>query len=421
MARLACYALIFRKIMRLLFLLLFLVLIDFYAFQAIRVVFNGATPSTKQSVRVLFFSLNALMLAFTLAYAAGWIENWGKVTLTLLRSLVFIAYFSKFLVLPFLLIEDLYRGIRWVIDLVQPRDSFDPSRSRFISQLGLMIGAIPLVSLTYGIFRNAYRFKLRSSQVKIPGLPPELLGLRIVQISDIHSGSFLYPEDVAKAVDLVNQQKPDLVFFTGDLVNNTADEVIPLLPILKKIQARYGVFSVLGNHDYGDYVRWDSPEQKTENLRQLKDYHRQLGWTLLTNENRVITIEGRQVAIIGVENYSTHLRFPKYGNLKAAYQGSEKADLKLLLSHDPSHWTYEVTSRFPDIAITFSGHTHGFQFGVEIPGFIRWSPVQYVYKEWAGLYQKGSQSLYVNRGLGHLGYPGRVGILPEVTCLDCTT
>jgi predicted MPP superfamily phosphohydrolase len=268
------------------------------------------------------------------------------------------------------------------------------------------------------MLRNAYRFQLRHTKISIDRLPEALSGLKIVQISDIHSGSFLYPESVQKAVEIINQQHADLIFFTGDLVNNTADEVIPLLPILSKIKATYGVFSILGNHDYGDYVRWDSPEKKQENLNQLKRYHKELGWQLLTNANRIVSIHGKQIGIVGVENYSTHMRFPKYGNLQASFSGIENTHLKLLLSHDPSHWAHEVITQFKDIAITFSGHTHGFQFGVEIPGIIQWSPIQYVYKQWAGLYKNGNQMLYVNRGLGHLGYPGRVGILPEITLIE---
>jgi predicted MPP superfamily phosphohydrolase len=287
-----------------------------------------------------------------------------------------------------------------------------------LSQFGIFIGAIPLISLTYGIFRNAYRFQLRQSKIKIDQIPSELIGLKIIQISDIHSGSFLYPEEVNKAVEIINNQSADLVFFTGDLVNNTADEVIPLLPVLSKIKAKYGVYSILGNHDYGDYVRWENSDKKQENLDRLKLYHKELGWQLLTNENRIVNINGKEIGIIGVENFSTHMRFPKYGKLKESFSGVENTSLKLLLSHDPSHWAHEVITEFKDIAITFSGHTHGFQFGVEIPGIIQWSPIQYVYKQWAGLYKKGNQMLYVNRGLGHLGYPGRVGILPEVTLIE---
>lgn len=404
--------------MRIFFLVIFLISVDLYAYQALKVVFANQSLSAKTWSKAVYFSLNILMISFSVAYTSGLLADWDKVVLTLLRSLVFITYLSKFLVLPFLFIDDIIRLLQWVIDYFKPNESFNSSRSRFLSQFGLFIGAIPLISLTYGIFRNAYRFQLRKTQVNIKGISTQLLGLKIIQISDIHAGSFLYPNEVKKAVDIINDQEADLVFFTGDLVNNTADEVVPLLPILKNIKAKYGVFSVMGNHDYGDYVPWENAEKKQANLNQLKQYHKELGWSLLTNEHNVVEINGKKVGIIGVENYSTHMRFPKYGKLKESYAGVENTDLKLLLSHDPSHWSHEVLTEFKDIAITFSGHTHGFQFGVEIPGIIQWSPIQYVYKQWAGLYKKGNQMLYVNRGLGHLGYPGRVGILPEVTLIE---
>jgi predicted MPP superfamily phosphohydrolase len=404
--------------MRTLFLIIFLILIDLYAYQALKVVIANSSLSAKTWSKLLFFSLNILMISFTIAYTSGLIEDWDKVSLTILRSLIFIAYLSKFLVLPFLFIDDVIRGFLYIFDFFKPNQAFNASRSRFLSQFGIFIGAIPLISLTYGIFRNAYRFQLRQTKIKIDQIPSELIGLKIIQISDIHSGSFLYPEEVNKAVEIINNQSADLVFFTGDLVNNTADEVIPLLPVLSKIKAKYGVYSILGNHDYGDYVRWENSDKKQENLDRLKLYHKELGWQLLTNENRIVNINGKEIGIIGVENFSTHMRFPKYGKLKESFSGVENTSLKLLLSHDPSHWAHEVITEFKDIAITFSGHTHGFQFGVEIPGFIQWSPIQYVYKQWAGLYKNGNQMLYVNRGLGHLGYPGRVGILPEVTLIE---
>jgi len=404
--------------MRTLFLIIFLILIDLYAYQALKVVISNSSLSAKTWSKLLFFSLNILMISFSIAYTSGLLEDWDKVSLTILRSLIFIAYLSKFLVLPFLFIDDVIRGFLFIFDFFKPNQAFNASRSRFLSQFGIFIGAIPLISLTYGIFRNAYRFQLRQSKIKIDQIPSELIGLKIIQISDIHSGSFLYPEEVNKAVEIINNQSADLVFFTGDLVNNTADEVIPLLPVLSKIKAKYGVYSILGNHDYGDYVRWENSDKKQENLDRLKLYHKELGWQLLTNENRIVNINGKEIGIIGVENFSTHMRFPKYGKLKESFSGVENTSLKLLLSHDPSHWAHEVITEFKDIAITFSGHTHGFQFGVEIPGFIQWSPIQYVYKQWAGLYKNGNQMLYVNRGLGHLGYPGRVGILPEVTLIE---
>ncbi|MCB0641956.1 MAG: metallophosphoesterase, partial [Phaeodactylibacter sp.] len=262
--------------------------------------------------------------------------------------------------------------------------------------------------------------KVHRTNVAIRNLPAELSGLRIVQISDIHSGSFTFKEPVRHAIELINKEQADLVFFTGDLVNNTADETEPYLDVFDKIQSRFGVFSVLGNHDYGDSVRWGSAAEKAANLNRLKDIHKGLGWDLLVNEHRLIPIRGAQVAVIGVENYSAKARFPKCGDLSKAYAGCAGLPLQLLLSHDPSHWEEQVLKDYPEIQLTFSGHTHGMQFGVEIPGWIKWSPIQYMYKQWAGLYRQGEQFLYVNRGLGFLGYPGRVGILPEITVLELT-
>jgi hypothetical protein len=404
--------------MRLIIFTGILLAIDLYAFQAFRTATQNWSVNWRLALSIIYWLVPVLMLAYLLAAQADYTEHWPKTVTTLARSFFFIAYFSKFLIASVILADDLRRGSMWVYEKIAGREPFDYSRSRFLSNMGLILGGIPFVSLTYGILRNPYRFKLYSQKVKIEGLPETLQGLRIVQISDIHSGSFLYRDPVTAAVDLINAQQPDLVFFTGDLVNNVASEMERFTDVFDKIQAKYGVFSILGNHDYGDYVSWESPEKKAQNMEQLKKTHRQMGWQLLLNEHRMLNIKGENVAVIGVENYSTHLRFPKYGKLEQAHKGTQNAALRLLLSHDPSHWKGQVIQDFQDIDITFSGHTHGMQFGVEIPGVFKWSPIQYVYKEWAGLYSSGRQHLYVNRGLGHLGYPGRVGILPEVTLLE---
>lgn len=395
-----------------------LLAIDIYAFQAFRTATQSWAVAWRMVVNVLYWLIPVLMLSYLIAAQAGYTEHWPKTLTTLARSFFFIAYFSKFLVASVILADDLRRGSMWLYEKIAGREPFDYSRSKFLANMGIILGSIPFISLTYGILRNPYRFKLYRQKVKIAGLPESLQGLRIVQISDIHSGSFLYRDPVMAAVDLINAQQPDLVFFTGDLVNNVATEMERFTDIFDKVKSRYGVFSILGNHDYGDYVRWDSPEDKAQNMEQLKKIHRQMGWQLLLNEHKIITANGENIAVIGVENYSTHLRFPKYGKLHQACEGIRPSALRLLLSHDPSHWKGQIIKEFPDIDITFSGHTHGMQFGVEIPGFFKWSPIQYVYKEWAGLYTSGKQHLYVNRGLGHLGYPGRVGILPEVTLLE---
>lgn len=400
--------------MRLIILIAILLAFDGYAFLALRAIAQSWAPYLRSIVYTLYWLVPVGLIAFI----TGGTEGWPKDTVMIVRTLFFIIYISKMLVGAVLLIDDLRRLGVFVYNKVGVGGSYDPSRSKFMAQLGVFLGAIPFFSLLYGMWRNPYRYRLFQETVRLPNLPPELEGLRIVQISDIHSGSFLHKEPVRNAVDLINAQSPDLVFFTGDLVNNKASEAQPFIDVFDKIQAKHGIYSVLGNHDYGDYVRWGSTEEKHANMELLKSIHQQLGWDLLLNEHRKVRIGGAEVAVIGVENYSTHPRFPKYGDLQRAAAGTDGAALKVLLSHDPSHWEGEILEKHKDIALTFSGHTHGMQFGVEIPGWVKWSPIKYVYKQWAGLYQRGTQYLYVNRGLGYLGYPGRVGILPEITLVE---
>lgn len=404
--------------MRLLITILFVLLLDWYAFQAVRTLAQNWTPV----MRVLAYSLHWMvpiaLAAWMLASANEMTTGAGKNFLTVVRTLFFIIYISKILVVSILFIDDLRRVGLVAYNYFAGTTGYNASRSRFVAQMSIFMGGIPFVSLLYGMIRNPYRYTLFKETVQLKNLPEALDGLRIVQISDIHSGSFLLKEPVENAIRMINQQKADLVFFTGDLVNSIATEVEPFIDIFSGVRARYGVYSVLGNHDYGDYHRWASPEDKEQNFENLKNAHRQMGWDLLLNENRLVEVNGEKVAVLGVENYSAHPRFPKYGDLKKAHAGTEEAPLKLLLSHDPTHWDEQVTKDYSDIALTFSGHTHGMQFGVEIPGLFKWSPIKYVYKNWAGLYRDKEQYLYVNRGLGYLGYPGRVGILPEVTVVE---
>lgn len=405
---------------RIIFLLILILLIDVYAYQAFRLLWQNATASWRLTGQVLYWAIPVMVLIYTGLAFSGQTEGWGKALTTYIPAAIFVLYVSKFLVIPPLLIDDLRRGIQWLAGFFSDTSTANTGRSRFLAQAGILLGSLPFVSLTYGMIRNPYRYQLFSKKVQVPDLPESLEGLKIVQISDIHSGSFTFREPVQQAIDMINAQEADLVFFTGDLVNDRAQEMEPFKDMFANIRSRYGVFSVLGNHDYGDYHNWPSKEAKEENFRQLLTTHADMGWRLLRNEHEKVAINGEKVAIIGVENYSAHPRFPRHGDLTQAYRGAENAALKLLLSHDPSHWQYEVTKAFQDIALTFSGHTHGMQFGIEIPGFLKWSPVKYVYKQWAGLYTEGRQQLYVNRGLGFLGYPGRVGILPEITCLQLT-
>jgi len=223
--------------------------------------------------------------------------------------------------------------------------------------------------------------------------------------------------DMQKAIEIILQQKADIIFITGDLVNDRTAEINPFMDTLSKIKAPMGVFSIMGNHDYGDYAKWDSQGEKDKNLQDIIEANAQLGWKLLMNENVILEKNNSEIVLIGVENWGGNLHFPKYGNMEKAYRGAEKYPVKLLLSHDPSHWNMEIIEKYKDIDLTFSGHTHGFQFGIEVPG-LKWSPSQYIYKQWAGLYSEGKQQIYVNRGLGFLGYPGRIGILPEITVME---
>lgn len=405
--------------MRLFLLLAILLSLDLYVFQGIRFLASGWTATTRNIVYGLYWLIPIILVISLLLVSSGQQIDWNKPAFNFLRAFLFIAYFSKLVIGGILLIDDIRRlFFAGYHSLAGSSGTVNLGRSRFLTQFGILMGSIPFLSLTYGIIRNPYRYQLFSQKVRIPGLPEALAGLKIIQISDIHSGSFTLKDPLKRAIEMINEQQPDLVFFTGDLVNNEAREMEPYLDVFDKIDAKYGVYSVLGNHDYGDYIRWESREAKMHNMERLYATHQRLGWQLLRNENRVLDINGHQVAVLGVENYSAHPRFPKYGDLDAAHQGAEHASLKLLLSHDPTHWEDQVVKDFRDVAITFSGHTHGMQFGVEIPGWFKWSPIQYIYKQWAGLYEREGQYLYVNRGFGFLGYPGRVGILPEITLLE---
>ena len=291
-----------------------------------------------------------------------------------------------------------------------------PSRRRFISALALGIAALPFGALLYGMFRGKYRYKVLEYVLTFEDLPEAFDGYKISQISDIHSGSFDNAEKIAYGIDLINQQQSDVLFFTGDLVNNTASEMEPWMSAFSKLKAKDGVFSVLGNHDYGDYVSWTSPEAKEANLNRLKEIQQEMGFKLLLNEHKYIERNGEKIAIVGVENWGKG-GFKKAGDLNKAIAEIKENDFKILLSHDPSHWEAEVIPHAQHFHLTLSGHTHGMQFGIEIPGWIKWSPVKWRYKQWAGIYKELGQYINVNRGFGFLGYPGRVGIWPEITVI----
>ncbi|MCF8238426.1 MAG: metallophosphoesterase [Saprospiraceae bacterium] len=407
--------------LRILVLAVVLLVIDLYVFQPFQTVTSPLERPVRLALYTLFWLIPVVAIFWLVANEWGWIEHVQIHRYrSIFQSALFLIYICKVIVLPFILIDDLRRSAAWVMGLFSSEPSYLPGRSKFISTLGMAAGLLPFSMLMYGMWRNPYRYKIHHALLPVSGLPKAWEGLRIVQISDIHSGSFTLIEPVEHAIQMIQDLKPDLVLFTGDLVNTQAQEMKPFMSMFSKIRAPEGVYSILGNHDYGDYHRWPTEAAKRKNFQDLVDTHAQLGWDLLRNEHRILNIRGEELALIGVENFSTHARFPKYGDLQKSLTGCEHIPMKLLMSHDPSHWDDQVKGQHKDIFLTLSGHTHGMQFGVEIPGWIKWSPIQYVYKQWAGLYEAGNQYLYVNRGLGFLGYPGRVGILPEITLIELT-
>lgn len=403
--------------MRFLILGIVLILFDIYAFQAIKYTTSSIYLPIKWSIFIVYWLITVAGIIYFYMLGSRRITREYSHFMTLARSFLIILALSKFVLVIGVSIDDIRRFFTILINAFSPLD-LSTTRSVYLLNTFNLFSIIPLVLLTYGMIRNPYRYRIFHKHIFNSKWPQTLDGLRIVQISDIHAGSFGKHSPIDRAVKMINNLKPDLVFFTGDLVNNQASELTPFISVFKMIEAKYGVYSILGNHDYGDYISWPNYASKEANLQQLVGYHNELGWKLLKNAHDIIQVGDESIAIIGVENYSVNDRFTKYGNLTKAYQGTEEINLKLLLSHDPSHWRHEVTEKFKDIFITFSGHTHGMQFGIEISDVFKWSPIKYVYKEWAGLYHLGNQYLYVNRGFGFLGYPGRVGILPEITCLD---
>ncbi|MEX0967444.1 MAG: metallophosphoesterase [Bacteroidia bacterium] len=406
--------------------IILMLLIDIYVFQALRTVTNESSLFTRRIVYTAFWTLTTLSLSVILAALLTDFTSWPKLYRTYLPALVLVLYISKIPALLFIFTDDLWRGMQWVVHLfyegterIQQGDIAGPkiSRSQFLNIAALMASGFLFSTFFYGMVRGAYDFRVKRIKIRLPNLPGNFDGMKIVQISDIHTGSFTTNNPLEKAVKLINRQKADMVFFTGDLVNNVSQEAERFKSTLSGVQADEGIYSILGNHDYGDYAQWPSEKEKHENLERMKAIHREMGWTLLLDENRIVTRAGEKMAVLGVQNWSANTRFRKYGNLATAHAGTEDIPFKLLLSHDPSHWGAEVTEKYHDIDVTFSGHTHGMQFGIDIPG-LKWSPVQYVYKQWSGLYEKGRQMLYVNRGLGFLGYPGRVGMWPEITVFE---
>jgi uncharacterized protein len=417
-------------------------LIDLYVYQALRFLFRESSATAQRTLTWSFWGFSALSLTTYLLMLTLPPDAVGRITRTMLTFAVAIAYFSKFITIIILFMGDVVRFFAWVwaqitggmigkpdtppaTDLNVPARDETISRSDFLVKTALAAGTLPLVAFSWGIISGAHDYRIRRVTLRLKNLPRSFDGLTVAQLSDIHSGSFFNKVAVKGGVDMLLREKPDLVFFTGDLVNSRADEVTDYLDIFDKVRAPLGVFSTLGNHDYGAYVQWPSREAQRQNVQNVVKAHKLMGWNPLMDENHILTENGDKLAIIGVQNLGFGPAALRAGDLAKAYRGAEDYPVKLLLSHDPTHWDAEVRKDYPDIDVQFSGHTHGAQFGVEV-GDYKWSPVKYFYRQWAGLYKEptkagGEQTLYVNRGYGYIGYPGRVGILPEITIFTLKT
>lgn len=394
--------------------LVVVVLLEVYAFQAFRTLIKS------RAFFAFYFITSALALLFIVYQLFHFDRTVGQTPKTLATfGLLLLLYVPKLLITIILFSEDVFRFFAGIIRLFSAENStpFLDDRRRFVSQLALGVAAIPFASFLYGMTKGKYNFKVIRQTLFFEDLPEAFDGLTITQISDIHSGSFDNPEKIAYAIDLINQQNSDLFLFTGDIVNTHATEMDPWISTFQKIKPhKYGSFSVLGNHDYGAYVKWASDAKRAANFEAIKAIHSKINLKLLLNEHVKIKNEGQEIVLIGVENWGKN--FAQVGDLNLAASGLKPSDFKILMSHDPSHWNEKVQHDAKHFHLTLSGHTHGLQFGIEIPGWIKWSPVQYVYKQWAGLYENKKRYLYVNRGFGFHAYPGRVGIMPEITVFE---
>ncbi len=400
--------------MRWILFIIFYILIDIYAFQAVR------TLARNSWIHGVYVLLSILILA-ALIYQ---ISNMGAGKVMDINTMyvfgIFLTFFvPKLIIVVFMFGEDIGRFFTGIFMKVAGSDEaqFMASRRKFVSTIALGIAAIPFASLLYGMIQGKYNYKVLKYVLEFEDLPGEFDGFALTQISDIHSGSFDNRNKVEYAINLINEQKSDVILFTGDLVNNIADEMNDWKQLFSTLKAPHGVFSVLGNHDYGDYVKWESDSEKAGNLQNLKKLQKDMGWNLLLNENRYLKKNGQKIALIGVENWGEN-GFKQAGDLDKACQGISHDDFKILMSHDPSHWQSKVKKDPRHFHLTLSGHTHGMQFGIEIPGILKWSPIKYRYKNWAGIYEEFGRFINVNRGFGFLGYPGRVGIWPEITVIQ---
>ncbi|WP_396193841.1 metallophosphoesterase [Flavobacterium sp.] len=400
---------------RWIFFFIFVAIVEVYAFQALK------TITKTRWILVTYQVISLLAILYIVYQFTQFDRKVGQNSKTLITfGLLLLLFIPKLILTAIMLLEDVFRVFSGTIThFLGDNDSgsFLPDRRRFVSQLALVMAAIPFSSLLYGMTKGKYNFRVIKQTLFFPDLPEDFDGFTITQISDIHSGSFDNEEKINYAIDLINEQNADMILFTGDIVNTHATEMHPWIDSFNRIKPHaFGKYSVLGNHDYGEYIQWPSEAAKVQNFQDIKDLHRQIGFNLLLNQHAKIKKGNSEIALVGVENWGKN--FKQAGDLNKASEGLTQEDFKILMSHDPSHWEYEVKHDEKHYHLTLSGHTHGLQFGIEIPGIIQWSPVQYVYKQWAGLYENLGRYVYVNRGFGFHAYPGRVGIWPEITVFE---
>ena len=401
-------------VFRIILLCLILLIIELYTFQVFKTVLKS------KPVLHTILGVSILVLIYIVYAFSQFNRSVGQTQQTMFTmALLLIVYVPKLILTLVLLGEDIFRlsaaTINYFVDYDNSSD-FLKSRRKFVSQIGLGIAAVPFLSLIYGITIGKYNYKVIKQSIFFPDLPDAFDGFTITHISDIHSGSFDNSEKINYAIDLVNEQNSDLILLTGDIVNTHAKEMHPWIETFNRIKTHeYGKYSVLGNHDYGEYVTWPNSAAKEENFQAIKQLYSDIDFKLLLNEHTFIEKGGQKIALVGVENWGKN--FKQAGDLNKAAGQLNKEEFKILMSHDPSHWEHVVQHDDKHFHLTLSGHTHGMQFGIEIPGYFKWSLAQYVYKQWAGLYENLGRYVYVNRGFGFHAYPGRVGIMPEITVL----
>lgn len=390
-----------------------IILLETYAFQAIKTLTKSKIVQYSWLLVSLLVYANFFYVILTSDRGSGQTIKFQWAVGMFLLVLV-----PKLVVLLLMFGEDVVRLVQKGFSFFSKEETKDlAGRRAFVSKIALGLAALPFASMLYGMVKGKYNYKVLKYQLSFKDLPEAFDGFTISHITDIHSGSFDNHEKIQYGVDLINEQQSDMILFTGDMVNNFAHEMDDWVSVFSQLKAPKGMFSVLGNHDYGDYSDWKSPRDKKANFEAIKDIHPKIGFDLLLNENRYIEKDGQKIALIGVENWGKG-RFSKKGDLAKASEGVKQEDFKILLTHDPSHWEHMVKTDEHNYQLTLSGHTHGLQFGIEIPGWFKWSPSKYVYKQWAGLYEEFGRYINVNRGFGYHAFPGRVGIWPEITVIE---